>query len=325
MNLYAAPPQEEMRPGTAPYAALFGGATAGFVEPFMDTWVVPRNGQRMATYRWPASTTMPRKGIIVLVHGIGEHLGRYNHVANYFAKRGYEVVGIDHLIHGNSDGFGGAKGYLENIDVLVNNFTEFVLAEVAPKEGPHFVFSHSTGGLVLFLSMDGGLPGKWAKLKGVVYQAPLLRLAGPMAQVYCCPSCAYCLLTCSLGACCGTCCVIDGVLPGQLSTHKPFEEATRRDPLYFAWKTNFSIMRALLQGTIHAQKNLDKPTYPFIVLVSPGDQLVSAAVARELYEKAPSSVKSYESDVFNGREHEIHNEEDWEKPLELAVAFLQKL
>ena len=46
----------------------------------------------------------PARGTIVLVHGLGEHVGRYAHVAAFLNARGWRVVGYDHRGHGRSDG-----------------------------------------------------------------------------------------------------------------------------------------------------------------------------------------------------------------------------
>ncbi len=50
------------------------------------------------------------KAILLVVHGLAEHSGRYLNVVNYFVPRGYAVYGLDHLGHGKSDG---TRVYLE--------------------------------------------------------------------------------------------------------------------------------------------------------------------------------------------------------------------
>lgn len=314
------PTQQQMEPGLAPYASLFGSAAEG-IAPEMGNFVAPSTGHRHATYCWAAATETAGRGLIVLVHGFAEHLGRYGHVATYFAKQGFDVCGIDHHIHGLSEGFDSDRGYLKNAGELVTNFSEFVLAEVVPRNGPHYVYCHSTGGLVTLLALDRGLHAKWPKLSAVVYWAPLIRQPSAIAQpLYCCPTVAGCCLSCGLT--CGTCCRLPGVLPGQLSSFEPSEAATRRDPLYFGWKANLSIVRALLSGTVSAQQCLDRPTYPFLVMVSPDDKLVDPSACKALFDQAPSSVKFFESATFKGAEHELHNEQDWQKPLETASEWL---
>jgi alpha-beta hydrolase superfamily lysophospholipase len=280
--------------------------------------------QRMATYKWKAAAEAAPKGTLVLVHGFAEHLGRYNHVADFFAKQGFEVCGIDHMAHGLSEGFDGFNGYI-NFDNLVENWSDFVLAEVASKPGPHFVYCHSTGGTIVFAALDRGLADKWCNLKAVAFSAPLLRQPGAIAQpLYCCPTCARNCLTCGLA--CGTCCKLPGVKDGQLSTDPTFEKATRADPLYWGWKANLSVVRALLAGTVEVQKKLDRPSYPFLIMVSPKDTLVDPATAKLFYEKAPSTVKELRTDEFANAAHEIHNEpeEKWRIPLGIARDFFAR-
>ena len=44
------------------------------------------------------------KAAVALVHGIGEHMGRYSHVVEVLVQRGYAVYSIDHRGHGESQG-----------------------------------------------------------------------------------------------------------------------------------------------------------------------------------------------------------------------------
>ena len=66
-----------------PYAGLFPD---GDGDPPIMTDVIIENQKRLGTYHW--AVTEP-KGVVVLVHGFGEHLGRYFHVANFFVKQGW--------------------------------------------------------------------------------------------------------------------------------------------------------------------------------------------------------------------------------------------
>jgi hypothetical protein len=79
-----APKMQEMTESTsAVYAGLFPGSDGD--PPSMKDVVV--KSKRLKTYHWAARE---RKGLIVLAHGFGEHLGRYFHVANFFVKQGRE-------------------------------------------------------------------------------------------------------------------------------------------------------------------------------------------------------------------------------------------
>eukprot|EP00435_Cladocopium_sp_Y103_P037232 s907_g9.t2 len=323
-----APKMQEMtaESTSAVYAGLFPDSDG---DPPSMKDVIVKNKKRLKTYHWAARE---RKGLIVMVHGFGEHLGRYFHVASFFVKQGYEVCGMDHLAHGLSEGFRQAYGRLE-LEALLSCWSQFILEEVTSMEGPrpHYVYCHSTGGMVTLLALNKGLVKQWDKLKGVVYSAPLIKspsclATGPVAAkpILWCPGLADCCLSCGL-CCCGTCCLVPGITAGQLSNYKALEEATRKDSLYFGWKVNFSMIKTLADGSLLALQQLKQPNYPFLVMVSPKDQLVDPASAKALFEQAASSTKSFETDAFSSSQHEMHNEDDWQKPLQMALQFLRSL
>lgn len=265
------------------------------------------------------------KGTIVLVHGFAEHLGRYCHVAGFFRDKGFDVVGIDHVGHGRSQGSGGYL--LPPIDDLVSDWSEFILAEVAPTGGRHFVYAHSTGATVALLSLQGGLRAKWERFQGVTFSGPLVRQAGCAGA--CGSSCAPCILGCLSCPCCGDACLsarcFPAVGPGQLSVFQKFEDATRKDDLYWGWMANLSVLRALLGGAYRAQQMLGTVDYPFLILQAEHDTLVDHTWSRKLYDQAPSVTKKWECAVFNACAHELHNHEDWEKPLKVALPWFESL
>ena len=142
-----------------PYEGIFPTP----VQATHDRFVAPTTGNELATYRW--GEVGVKRGVVLLVHGFGEHLGRYHHVAGFFAERGYEVVGIDHRCHGRSSGMAGANGRLQSLDILVCDLVDFIRNKVAGRGGRHFVYSHSTGGLVTFLAMKRQLyQGAWTEV-----------------------------------------------------------------------------------------------------------------------------------------------------------------
>ena len=60
------------------------------------------DGRKLVGYRWAADQGQTGAGVVVLVHGMGEHLRRYDHVASALTARGFEVYGHDHRGHGAS-------------------------------------------------------------------------------------------------------------------------------------------------------------------------------------------------------------------------------
>jgi alpha-beta hydrolase superfamily lysophospholipase len=81
------------------------------------------DGRQLVGYRWAADGSQTGKGVVVLVHGMGEHLRRYDHVAEALTAQGFAVYGHDHRGHGasmNTDESGqlGPNGWLALVDDL---------------------------------------------------------------------------------------------------------------------------------------------------------------------------------------------------------------
>lgn len=100
------------------------------------------DGTRLALHRWPGDG--PR-GSVLLVHGLGEHGGRYAHVAAWFAARGLRCVGYDHRGHGKSEG---TRGVIPTAGALREDLGTVVDA-VRPSSGTFLLLGHSMGGAVV--------------------------------------------------------------------------------------------------------------------------------------------------------------------------------
>jgi alpha-beta hydrolase superfamily lysophospholipase len=86
------------------------------------------------------------KALLLLVHGYGEHLGRYRHVAAYFVGKGYAVSAIDHRGHGQSEGL---RAYAERFDQFVSDLHRYVQQIKSAHAGlPLFMLGHSMGALI---------------------------------------------------------------------------------------------------------------------------------------------------------------------------------
>ncbi len=111
------------------------------------------------------------KAVVCLVHGHGEHVGRYAHVGAAFAAAGYALLGFDLRGHGKS---GGARGHTPSLEAYFNDIDDF-LREVAARfpSAPRFLYGHSLGGL---LSLSYSLTRK-VNARGMIITSPGLRTA----------------------------------------------------------------------------------------------------------------------------------------------------
>ena len=112
------------------------------------------------------------RGVVVLVHGFGEHSGRYaKHVVPMLSNLGLAVVQYDNIGHGKS---GGKRGDCPSYDALMDILSQVVQkAQERYPDLPLFLYGHSMGGnLVLNYALRFKMP-----IRGIVASSPYLRLA----------------------------------------------------------------------------------------------------------------------------------------------------
>ena len=123
-------------------------------KPFMST-LDSLDQDKLAIYDWPLPTDKPARGTALLVHGLGEHMGRYAHVARHLNDWGFAVRGHDHYGHGLSTGIrGGLPSDNRMLDDLAKVITQ-TRSNMAADE-PLVIIGHSMGGGVVgrFVSLN---------------------------------------------------------------------------------------------------------------------------------------------------------------------------
>lgn len=127
------------------------------------------DGETLALRDWPlapgaAPSTAPR-GTVLIVHGLGEHAGRYAPLAEWLNGRGYAVRGYDLYGHGRSSG---RRGHLARETQHLEHLTE--VAAATRGSAPFFVLGHSLGGLIA----SSAVARAFLKPDGLVLSSPAL-------------------------------------------------------------------------------------------------------------------------------------------------------
>jgi len=100
----------------------------------------------IAFYEWPKLVNTP-KAHVIMVHGLGEHMGRYTHVALALNQAGYAVSGYDHVGHGLSTG---VRGDMAASGQLVDDLKRVVMMHKQENaSSPLVLLGHSMGGTVV--------------------------------------------------------------------------------------------------------------------------------------------------------------------------------
>lgn len=121
------------------------------------------------TRDWPLPAGAPARGLVLLVHGLGEHSGRYEHVAARLNDWGFAVRGYDHYGHGRSPG---ARGTLPADDRLLTDLARVIddTRRRMDERLPLILLGHSMGGLVAARAVSMQL----RRVDGLVLSSPAL-------------------------------------------------------------------------------------------------------------------------------------------------------
>ena len=260
-----------------------------------------RDGAILFLREWNPSGAS--KAALLICHGLGEHSGRYAHVAELLASKGITVWAHDHRGHGQSTG---ARGALASSDDLVVD-AELVLAELARATGHlPFIAGHSMGGPVAgMLALRNKAP-----VRGLVLSSPALmtRAAGGLV--------AFGKVMAKLAP--------NMAMSNQLKVDfvardPAVVDAYRKDPLVhptitprlFAWIVN--------TGKALRDAAPDWKT-PSLVLYAGADMLVDPASARAFAAALPAGMgEAHEYPAFY---HEIFNDPEKDAPMRDLEAWL---
>jgi alpha-beta hydrolase superfamily lysophospholipase len=135
--------------------------------------VTTDDGLALHLRTWPAAN--PSRGAAVLVHGLGEHIDRYDHVARRLNGLGFTVVGYDHRGHGRSPG---QRGGIPADDTLCADLGRVLRAARESVPGPLTLVGHSLGGLIAGRFVAEGLSTTpapwWCRVDALVMSSPAL-------------------------------------------------------------------------------------------------------------------------------------------------------
>lgn len=138
------------------------------------TTLTTDDGLQLHLRHWPAAGTARAMGQVLIVHGLGEHIERYAHVAAALNAAGWSVHGWDHRGHGKS---GGKRGDIPDHDALLRD-TAHVIDAVREPWGRFVLLGHSMGGAIAACFAAEALastPAAWSRpLDGLVLSSPAL-------------------------------------------------------------------------------------------------------------------------------------------------------
>jgi alpha-beta hydrolase superfamily lysophospholipase len=269
------------------------------------TTYIAQDGENLAVQDWPLQKGRPARGVVLLVHGLGEHAGRYDHVARRLNEWGFAVRGYDQYGHGES---GGPRGGLSSDNRLLDDLADVMDSTRASmeKSKPLILFGHSLGGLVAarFVSLN------LRPVQGLVLSSPALDLGLNAFQK---------LMLAVLPRMAPDLRIGNGLNPRFISHDSAQVQAYRNDPLVHD-RISGRLARFMAEAGAATRAHAPHWTVPTLLLYAGADRLVNPAGSRAFATTAPAQLVS--AHCFDDLYHEIFNELDPEPVFDHLKAWL---
>ena len=232
------------------------------------------------------------KAVVVLVHGLADHSGRYGNVVDHLVPRGFAVWSFDQRGHGRSPG---TRCYAERFSNLTHDLNTFVavVAERNP-DYPLFIVGHSMGALesaAFVAEHPQHITG--VALSGILIQTGqsvpklLLALAGVISVLL--PRLGVQRLECE-----------------AVSRDPAVVQAYVKDPLVYNGKIPARMGAELIKAMATVQTKFRDIKMPVLLLHGGADRLADPVGSQIMYDSVASTDK--EIHIFPGCYHEIFNE-----------------
>lgn len=265
---------------------------------------VTKDNKKLFTQSWLPDR--PR-GTIVLQHGLGEHIGRYDYVGGYLTSYGYAVYAADSRGHGQTGKINGDLGCFASLPQIVEDLRAYI-DSVSNGEKVVLV-AHSMGGLVALLYAIR----HQETLKGLVVSAPAID-AGETVPAFMLP-----LLN-----------LLGRVAPkmgmvtldtSTLSKDKNVIEAYENDPLVWHGKIPARVGAEMIAGAKLARTQANKITLPALLMHGGQDRLVSPKGTPFIHGQITSADKTLK--IWDDLYHEIFNEPEKDTVLDYTLKWIQ--
>ncbi len=245
------------------------------------------------------------KGVINLIHGHGDHSGRFAHWAKRFNSAGYALVSFDLRGHGRS---GGKRGHCPSFDHFADDITIMLQKseELFPKIKP-FLYGHSLGGIILLYFLIQRQP----EVKGAIVTSPALRskVQEQKAKV---------AMTLLLGSILPTLTIPTALEIDALSRDESVLNKYINDPLVHE-KISLQLGKRTIGAIDFIFKNAAMINLPLLLLHGSDDRICYARGSEEL---ASLIDKNCSFKLFEGCYHELHNEPEKDDVFNFLIGWI---
>lgn len=248
------------------------------------------------------------KAAIVLIHGMGEHFGRYKHVIDFFMSKAYAVISMDYRGHGTSQG---KQGHIPSYNQLMDDTDLLVKKAHELFNGlPLIMYGHSLGGNIAANYVLRRKPA----LKGLIITAPYFKLAfdPPAWKVTMSTIMAKILPALTLPT---------ELELAALSRDQSVVDAYKNDPLVHD-KISATFFINVHPAGLYPIEHAGELTTKTLAMHGLADRITSYQGTTAFAQKNPQMI---ELKLCEGLYHEIHNEKEKQQVFDHIAGWLQKL
>ena len=232
------------------------------------------------------------KAAILLVHGLGEHSGRYKNLINHLIPLGYAVYAVDHMGHGKSDGvrkhIKTFSDFSDTLDIFLERVKEW------HGSGQLFMLGHSMGGLIA----AHYLLQNQHHFSGAILSAPALKISDTVPRS-----------TILLGKFLAAVLPKYGIIPinpDKVSRDPVVVQAYLDDPLIHKGHTSARLASELVKAMLRVQNGAATINLPVLILQGSEDAIVNPDGAQGFFDVVGSADKTIK--LYDGLYHEVFNE-----------------
>lgn len=271
----------------------------------VDESVVSADGTRLEYRTWPRPGA---RVTFAVIHGLGDHSGRYARFAEGMAKHGLATSAVDLRGHGKSPG---PRGHLDHWSQWTDDVAAFVKHVESGAVGAEVIpVGHSFGSAALLSTV---LAGKLPQTRRFVVSSPALRLKvvvpGWKRQLGLTASKIVPRLTMS-----------NEVDPGTISRLPEIVKAYRLDPLVHG-KISSRMFTEWQSAADQILAQAGEIKVPFLILAGTADALVDPEGSRALHQRAPAKSELH---LLEGRYHEPFNDRDSDEVFRIIAEWVAK-
>jgi len=264
-----------------------------------------KDGLPLFAQVWEPETKV--EGIICLVHGLGEHSGRYKHWADKLTKAGFALLAFDLRGHGRS---GGKRGDTPSYNHFADDI--YIMLEQTAKEfpgTPTFLYGHSLGGMLVLYYLVKNKP----EIKGAVVTSPGLRtmLDQQKAKVTALRILAPIMSKVTIP---------NGLELEGLSKNKDVVDKYRNDPLVHD-RVSLRMGKGMIDTIDYIFSNASKIDIPLLLMHGSSDRITYHQGSEEIAEKINSE---WTLKIWDGLYHELHNEPEKDQVFDYLLDWLNK-